>query len=176
MAPDLVIGVDLSPTGLGLVALPLDWGLDWRRCRSVVFGYSLKKTATPAEHAARMRSIVADACTFIRRCDGRYVFLEGYPIMGGKGVYNLHLVCEVGGALKLALSERLGIVPGTSPITSARRLVIGPHRSKGAKELIQKAVREMGAPSAWSDHEVDAWVAANFGAHELGGTCVARAA
>jgi hypothetical protein len=172
---DLVIGVDLSPTGLALVAMPLDWDLRFERCPAAVYGYSLPRSAPASAHVLRLRAIVADACAFVHARSGgaRHVFLEGYPIMGGRGVYNLHLVCEVGGALRMALAERLGIVARTAPLSTARRLVIGPHRSAGAKALIQKAVREIGAPASWSEHEVDAWVAANYGASELGGCAIA---
>lgn len=176
MPGEIVIGVDLSPTGLGLVAIPLDWDLNWSRLRAAVYGYPLSRAACVEAHVARLRSIVADACAFVRRCEATHVFLEGYPIMGGRGTFNLHLVCEVGGAMRLALSERLGLAARTSPITTARRLVVGPHRPAGSKALIQTAVREMGAPAAWTEHEIDAWVAANYGASELGGCCVAQRA
>jgi hypothetical protein len=169
--PTVVMGVDLSQTGLGLVAVPGDWDLNWGRIARVTVGRKLAKGAPPWEAAERLEYLITEAIGFARRYGATHVFIEGYP-KGGR-VFNLDMECELGGALKLALRRELGLTAHTSHISTARKLVLGKLPRSDVKKITHTVVRSLGPMPFATGDEIDAWVAANLGMSLLGLCAVA---
>jgi len=167
-----VIGIDLSLTGLGLVAVPDDcaWGpdFDW----SCVLHRTLT-TDKGAPLVDRMGALGADVATWVRwvgkKRGGELVCVhEGYPV-GGR-VYNLDKLAELGGTVKHMLRSYLGLLVAQAPQSAARKLLLGKLPQRGRKAAVIEVVRAMlpNGGAGWTDDECDAFVAANWMLGELG--------
>ncbi len=167
----VIIGIDLSLTGLGLCALPPDWDLVWSRIATERHGIPLRKDATAAERGARIRTLADAAHRFCDRHHATAAYIEGYPVSGR--VYGLPALCELGGVVRATLASS-GLVAETAPLSTARKLVLGKLPRRDVKHILHETIRSMGAPASWSGDELDAWVAANYGASEVGACCVAH--
>lgn len=161
----IVVGIDLSLTGLGLAAVPADWDLTWSRIVTERHGIPLTKTATARVRTARNADLARAALRFCERVNATHAWVEGYPASGR--VFGLPGLCELGGVVRHTLASA-GLHAETAPISSARKLVLGKLPRRDVKLVLHETVRSMGAPASWSGDEVDAWVAANWGASELG--------
>jgi hypothetical protein len=171
MTRRVFVGVDLSLTGCGLVAVPDLWDLEWSRVRSLTVGEPLAADAPALQRIERLRSLSHVAVTFCRRHGATDVWFEAYPIGAGKMLPALHLLAELGGLLRVRLFEELGIVAHASPIASARKLILGRLPQKGAKERVAQALWDSGARFSTVD-EADAFAAANWGLHESEFPCL----
>jgi hypothetical protein len=168
----VVMGVDLSQTGLGLDAVPGDWDLHWDRIAHVTVGRKLAKGAPPWEAAERLECLVSEAIRFARVHAVTHVFIEGYPKSGR--VFHLDMEAELGGALKLALRRDLELTAHTSELSTARKLVMGKLPRADVKRLVHGTVRSFDRMLlSWTGDEIDAWVAANLGMSKLGLCAVA---
>lgn len=152
-----IVGIDLSTTGLALVAIPSVWTPgDWTAIRRRSLG-----TGPGASHTARRAALADDVVSWIEWVRGEFgpceVAHEGYP-KGGR-VYNLDLLCELGGVVKHELREKLGIECEAAPLVSARKTLLG-WVPKGAKEIVARLLREAGAGFADGD-QADAFAVAN---------------
>lgn len=159
-------GIDLSQTGLGLVAVPGDWDLNWDRIVRRTVGRKLEKGAPPWEAAERLEYLVSEAVAFFRGAGVTHAFVESYPKAGR--VYNLDMECELGGAIKLAMRRDLRITVHTSQLSTARKLVMGKLPRADVKKIVHATVRSLGPGKAWTGDEIDAWVAVNLGMSFLG--------
>jgi hypothetical protein len=164
--PTVVMGIDLSQTGLGLVAIPGDWDLHWDRIARTTVGRKLEKGAPPWEAAERLEYLVEQTIAFARQHDVTHVFIEGYP-KGGR-VFNLDMEAELGGALKLALRRELGLTAHTAQLSTARKLVLGKLPKADVKRITHAIVKSLGAIPFRTGDEIDAWVAGNLGMSMLG--------
>jgi preprotein translocase subunit SecA len=97
MSRRVFVGVDLSLTGCGLVAVPDLWDLEWSRVRSLTVGEPLAADAPAMQRIERLRSLSHVAVTFGRRHGATDVWFEAYPIGAGKMLPALHLLAELGG-------------------------------------------------------------------------------
>jgi hypothetical protein len=159
----LIVACDLSTTNLGLVAVPLDWGLDFAR----VFSDTLGTDPTHGDLVERRILLARDVVTWVewaRIQDGARaveVWFEGYPL-GGRA-HNVDLLCELGGVVKHELWRELGQLVRMAPVTSARR-VLGVANRKAEAQAAMKAI----APELGTEHERDAFVVANYALAEAG--------
>lgn len=170
---EVVVGVDLSHRGLGLCAVPSDWDLNWSRLETARLIAPLRKDATEGELIERRKKLAGSVLTFCARLRATSAWIESYPLSGR--VYGLAGLCELGGVVKhmLLVSD---CEVNTSPISSARKLVLGKLPRRDVKLIVHETIKSMGAPEAWSGDEIDAWVAANWGCSQLGFCSVAMGA
>ena len=152
-------------TGLGLVAIPDDWELDFSRIRRV----TLSTSPEDGDEAVRRQMLADDVCawfTWIDRMheDGAEMWVEGYP--NGGRVFNLPLLCELGGVIKHEMRLR-GWYVQTAPLTKGRAL-LGTGNGRGAKAAAQHVVKAMDTGCILqTEHERDAFVCAQYGLAEI---------
>jgi hypothetical protein len=167
MSKVVVCGIDLSQTGLGLVAVPGDWGGDWSLLPSARIGRDLPKHAGFWEHITRLDYVCSEAVKWLQEQSCSHIWIEGYPI-GGR-VFNLHMEAEIGGALKVAIRRTLRVSADTAPMSTARKLILGKLPRAGVKKILHQVIDSLGCPRSWSGDEKDAFVAANWGWSLIGG-------
>jgi hypothetical protein len=170
MSIPIILGIDLSVTGLGLVAVPGDWDLDWRRIRRTTLGIKLSRGASAADHIRRRSALARDVVAWATHVRATHVWIEGYPASGR--VFNLAMVAEIGGVARDHLATRLGLYAETAPQSTARKLFLGKLPREDKKAHVVQAIQALASPS-WTPDECDAFVAANFGLSELGFPCAA---
>lgn len=172
----VVMGVDLSFTGLGLIAEPEDWDLDWRRVLRKTIERPLKSGSPPWEQKDRLVSLTEEAVDFAQRHDVTHAWIEALPTHGGK-FYSAGMLEQLGGAIRYALWRDCRIVANTAVLQEARYLIIGTMALKDSKKKTATVVRSFaGFPADATADEIDAWVAANYGMSLLGGCTVAAEA
>lgn len=164
--PD-VVGLDLSLRSAAAVALPIDFhdGLRWDRVRHVSSGYPLPKTASELQRAGRIRTVRDDVLTFVRGTDATEVWMEEMAFSRSGAMAR-----EIAGmtwVVRLVLMDA-GYTLRVVTASAARKVFLG-HARKGAKQLAQQALSDIGAPFADCDDTCDAFVIANYAASELGG-------
>lgn len=193
----LFIGVDLSQTGLGLVAAWADHvaTMEWNEVQSQRFGEPMSKDWET--RALNLRKLIIDASSWVLGVlshsvyDTATVVFEEYP-MGGGTLHNIDKVAEVGGALRYRLAQS-NVFPTGAPIASARKLLLGGLDAATLTAchvgLRPAEIRAMGKTKAavWgflknrcgapfrTPDECDAFVALNWGLHEAGLPCLASA-
>jgi hypothetical protein len=158
-----VAGVDLSLTGLALVAVPSDWGCDVRN----VLTRTLSTDPSYGTVTRRMRDLSRDAAAWLEWARVTHVYLE-QPIIARRQ-HNLDQAFRLGGMMELAVLELLDVSCVWAPLIKARTLFCGSIR----KDVAQTALEGLLA----DEHQRDALVCANWGLSELGFPCLsARAA
>jgi hypothetical protein len=177
-------GVDLSQTGLAMVPATPEAiaSLSWGAVEFVTIGESLPKNHSPRQRAERLVKLRRAAVAWLKRRNPTDIWFEAYP-MGSGSLHNIDLVAEMGGSLRDAIFTELGIAPEASPISSARKLLLGSlsqSRLQVAIEgMLPAEVRKLGKQKAavWAElkrmqcafqtpDEGDAFVALNFGLHQ----------
>ena len=166
----MILGIDLSLTGLGLVAVPGDWGLDFARVKRVTLGIALKKDASATEQITRRSRLSLDVVTWAEHVGATHAWIEGYPASGG--VYNLDKLAEIGGVVRDHLANYFRLYAETAPQSTARKFFLGKLPQRERKAIVVENVQALASPE-WTADECDAFVAANFGLSELGLPCVA---
>jgi len=175
-APDLrlgqpvVIGLDVSLVGTGMVAVPFDWGRDWSRVSHATVGYSLPTSAGDRERIDRLVRLGAAAVSFAQAHSGTLAAVESFAF--GKSTA-AHALGEAAGVIKVAL-RAVGIDVRTAPMSTARKLLLGHLPRDGVKHAIRGYLVASGAPFRTLD-ECDAFVAANWALDWLGGVVIGRA-
>ena len=164
---DVVIGLDLSLTGAGMVAVPCTWGGDWNRVARHTFGEKLSKDATDAVRIGRLTRISAAVIDFARRHGGTRVAIEGYAFASMQS--HAHSLGELGGVVRHQLVTALGLIPDSVPVASARKLLLGKVPRKDAKIATRAFLTRAGMPASWSMDEGDAFVVANYALSSLPG-------
>lgn len=163
MTRTIVAGVDLSLTGLALVAVPVDWGCDPTRIVATTLGTDPKYGSV----TRRMRDMARDAATWLEWARCTHIYLEKANI--SRRQYNLDQVFRLGGMVELAVLELLDVTCAWAPLFPARRLICGAT----SKDMAQAALA--GIEQLTDDHQRDAFVCANWGLSELGAPCLAGA-
>lgn len=164
-----VLGVDLSLRSTGLVAVPTDWGLDWSRVAHRVAGAELKQDATVAQHVGRLRLIARAAMAFAREHRVTRAWILGYAY-NKADMSRAHLAGELGGVVKYALVE-IGVEVEVV-VESRARTLLGKAPRKDAKVWATERLMRAGAPPSWPQDVLDAFVGANWGLSELGGSAL----
>src|ERR1041384_6249122 len=134
----VVLGLDLSLRGAGMVALPLDWGGDWSRVRRHTAGEGLPKDACEALRIGRNKRIADDVVAFakLHGCTAALVEQSAFPSRHA----HAHSLGELGGVVKHQLAERTGLIVDVVPPSSARKLVLGKVPRKDVKIAVVHAL------------------------------------
>ncbi|HET9954144.1 MAG TPA: hypothetical protein VFQ61_06555 [Polyangiaceae bacterium] len=170
---DVVLGIDLSLTGLGLVAVPADWDLLWSRVHRISLGVKLCDDASPRDHVMRRRALCDDVVRWASRRHVTHAWVEGYPI-GRRNLFNLHKQAELRGVLEDRLAE-LGLYLNPVAEATARKLLLGKLPPTARKEAVFSALDCVGAGFTDRD-QADAFTVANYGLKELGAPWVSYGA
>ncbi len=172
---EIVIGIDPSQTGCGLVAVPLGWQQNWHLVRAKSFGRKLGKQTTHAELVELVAAIARDVVRWVDwvRTTPEPVkvcaFIEGFL---SRGAFNHDRVIRVGSVVEHEL-RGLGIYCQPTPIASARKLFLG-RCPQGAKKMVDEVLKAQTDVLTDGDQR-DAFVVANWGLSELGAPCLAGA-
>lgn len=156
----MILGLDLSLRGAGLVAVPTDWAGDWSRIERVTVGHGLKRDASEADRIGRLVRISAEVVTFAEKHRATTAVIEQYAFSSRNS--HAHALGELGGVCKVLLQERVGIPVLVVPPASARKLILGKVPRKDVKIHTRVALTRMGMPPAWTDDEADAFVVTNY--------------
>jgi hypothetical protein len=170
-----IVGVDLSLTSTGMVAIPIDWDHDMAKVRTATTGYALKG-ATVSQQLDRMLQIAHDVLVFcVRHKAVSPVFIE--EIAFGAGGMHLYERVEMIGRVKSDLYDGRGLLHETVAPSYARKILFGkaprfPGKG-GQKRWTVANVRRLPHTSDWSEDVVDAFVVANAALVRLGETAMA---
>ena len=175
-ALDAVMGLDLSARASAVQVVPLNWGGDWTRVRTLVAGSRLDKAADEHDRVQRIDTIAEEILDFALAYGVGIAWFESYAF----GIrFGAHTAGEVGGAVRAKL-WRAGIVLRVANMGTARKLILGdvPRGTGKAKAAVFRALKAAGMPIRKDDpaklDKADAFVAANLGLSEAGAYCFAQ--
>jgi hypothetical protein len=155
------VGIDASMTGLGLLAIPGDWGCDLRRVlRAPILGTVPEDGCYPARREKLCRDVV-EWVGWLQRKRGAdlQVFLEG-GIISKDSASSVRSQERIAGAVEDALWRHLGIECRTVEQTTARVLLLGYLPAKDRKQHVIDALSKL-APG-WNPDHYDALAPANW--------------
>src|SRR5262245_50249239 len=155
----VIVGLDLSLTATGMVALPLNWDRNWSRVKARTI------VTYPGENALdRLLHIAKCVSSFVAASQGESIFVEDYIKQG----FNVGKLAELAGVVKVELRRVHGLTARPVNVSSARKLLIGSvPKGKLAKLIVLEACRSLGAKFE-DDAQSDAFAVANYGLSELG--------
>jgi len=166
----VVLGIDASLTGTGLVAVPADWDCDWSKVQHITLGVSLTKLATERERLERMQALAMDIRVWAVRVGVTHAWIEDVP--SGRA-FNIPQLAELRGFIRSELMRELRLFVERSNQSSARKLFLGALPQRDRKAVVVATVDSMTSVFDSTD-EKDAFVsAANWGLSELGAPCIA---
>lgn len=178
---EVLLALDLSLAGLGMVAGPLSWDRDWRRLRSKTLGISLKLDASGREHTMRLDALVRDVVRYARWVRATHVVAEDLPRGKARSVIPL---AELRGVVRRELLLALGLELEFVTTGDARKLLYGrtpPSKLPDGRKLTDAqrkswlTVPVLAAGARFDDHnQVDAFAVWNHKAAELGAPSFAR--
>lgn len=172
---EVLLALDLSLAGLGMVAGPLSWDRDWRRLRSKTLGISLKLDASGREHTMRLDALVRDVVRYARWVRATHVVAEDLPRGKARSVIPL---AELRGVVRRELLLALGLELEFVTTGDARKLLYGLTPPRGLTDAQRKGwltVPVLAAGARFDDHnQVDAFAVWNHKAAELGAPSFAR--
>jgi hypothetical protein len=174
MRGNVVLGLDLSLTGLGMCAVPLDWDLDWTRVRTKVRGTKREKHESAAAHWSRLEQLAIDVRVFAVLVGATHVWAEGGITKIGTGA-SLVALGELRSAVCLELKRECGLIVETAHQSTIRSFFLGKLPPRDRKEVTCATLRSIAA-DVWankSNDECDAFVVANWGLSELAAPCIA---
>lgn len=161
-----ILGLDLSLRGLGMVAVPSEWGGDWSRIARKTAGIPLTKDAPESERVRRLLLLANEVIGFAGTHGAGIAFVEQYAFTSMLG--HAHALGELGGVVKVYLQEVCKVPLEMVAPASARKLIAGKLPRKDVKDYVRGELTRMGMPAAWTKDEGDAFVVANFGASASG--------
>lgn len=165
----VVLGIDASLTGTGLVAVPADWDCDWRRVEHVTLGVSLTRLASERERIERMQALALDVRVWAVRVGATHAWIEDVP--SGRA-FNIPQLAELRGFIRSELARECRLFVERSNQSSARKLFLGALPQRDRKAAVVETIDRMTNIFDSTD-EKDAFVsAANWGLSELGATCI----
>lgn len=174
MSREVIVGLDLSLSGLGMCAVPASWDLDWRRVRFETLTYELRKDATIREQAARLRSLARDVRTWVIWAGATRIWIEQLPsYVPAKTMHSLKKNAALHGVLMLELVDQVGIEPAYVDETTARKFLLGRLPQKDRKAHVVEALKAADDPFE-DDDQRDAFCCANWGLSELGAPAMAN--
>lgn len=160
----VVMGLDLSLTGTGIVTL----GKDGKPVDARTVGYGLKKRATQRERIERLIDNVQSIATVVDELRPDVVAIEGFAF-GAK--FGGEFLGELQGVVKVNLYSRFEIVPVVYPPKTVRKVVFGYGGSdkKRIKQIVDLLERDgMFGDFRFEDHnQRDAWAVAEYAKREL---------
>lgn len=162
----MIVGLDLSLSAAGMVAVPENWGGDWSKLHRQHVGHRLPSDVSEARRIGRLHQITIEIVKFVQRHRASTVILEEYAFASATS--HAHALGEIGGATKLALATQAGCIVDTVHSATARKLLLGKLPRKDVKVHVRVALDQMGMPKTWTDDEADAFVVANWKALQLG--------
>ncbi len=163
----VALGIDLSLSATGLVAVPFDWGGDWSRVARATYGKPLKQHASQAQVVERLNFIARNMGAFAEKFHCTDAIMEQYAFSSQSS--RAHALGELGGALKRECIARGLDLHAPVPPASARA-VLGKMPRKGSKDAAHVILHnECGCPVEWTPDECDAFIATNYKLTELGG-------
>lgn len=178
---EVLLALDLSLAGLGMVAGPLSWDRDWRRLRSKTLGVTLKADAPSREHTSRLIGLARDVAKYAHWVRATHVVAEDLPRGRAFGVIQL---AELRGLVRARLWLELCLEIEFVPMGSARKLLYGrtpPSKLPSGRKLTDTQRKAwltepvIAAGARFDDHnQVDAFCCFNFAAAELGAPSFAR--
>lgn len=170
---EVVLGLDLSCSGLGMCAVPIGWDLDWSRVRFRTLSSSLEKGASPREHALRCRGLAIDVVTWARWVGATRLWIEALP--GFVPKETMHAFRKNAGlhmaVLLEFIAQAFGLDPSYIDEMSARKFLLGAVPQTDRKAVVRDALTRAGAPFEDGD-QCDAFVVANWGLSELDAPCL----
>ena len=163
MAQPVVLGIDPSERGCGLVAVPANWRRSFDRVRSVTLELGTTPKAPPAEKLAALRRMAIDAVIFAAASRVTHVWIERPPT---HQAFNMPKVLEVAHVIRHELFRELGLVSLWCEQSSARKLLLGKLPQSDRKVITRTTVESL---HRFEDgDQCDAYVVANWGLSELG--------
>lgn len=168
----IILGLDLSLRGLGMVAVPAFWRGDWARIARRTVGHPLPKDATEADRIGRLVRLSGEVVAFGRAQGCTHAVVEQYAFTSRNA--HSHALGELGGAVKVAIVAKMPVE--TVPPASARKLLLGKLPRRDVKAAVRAHLTAIGMPASWTDDEADAWVAANWVLAGIGGFAFAEVA
>lgn len=160
----VVIGLDLSLTGLGLVAVPGDWGLDFSRVQRETL-----QTGPRAAQVDRRAMLADDVVRWVDWARGKNqveVWIEG-SITGRQYANTVRSQLMLAGVVAHELRRRLNIDASFAEQSTARRLLLGRLPPRNRKAYVLAELRKRTA-TQWREDEYDAFVTANYGLLQAG--------
>lgn len=155
----VLAGIDLSLTGLALVAAPVNWDCDFTHLRT----QTLTTSPTDGSVAQRMRDLACDAAAWLEWVRATHVYLE-QPIITRRQ-HNLDQAFRLGGMMEMRVLELLGVECRWAPLIKARILFCGSI----SKDVAQTALERF--PQLEDEHQRDAFVCCNYAFSEMGLPC-----
>jgi hypothetical protein len=159
------VGIDTSMTGLGLLAIPGDWGCDLLRVlRAPILSTSPEDGCYPARREKLCRDVVEWVGWLQRKPRAELqVFIEG-GIANKTEISTLRSQERIAGAVEDALWRHLGIECRTAEQTTSRKLLLGYVPAKDRKLVVIEALSKL-APD-WNHNHYDALTTANWGMYQ----------
>ena len=161
----IVVGIDASYTGLGLVAIPGDWGLDWSRVK--------RKTLTtgPGDGplVSRASALARDVCIWIEWARGPEQIFVCFEAGLSRDVQGdqVRPLNRLIGAVELDVYRTFGVVPRLFEQTPIRKLLLGFEPRREKKAAVHDVLEQL-TPTRWDPNEYCAFAAANYGLSESG--------
>jgi hypothetical protein len=178
-----VIGFDLSLTAPAAVALPLDWKPgDWRHVKTWLTRPTPPRQDDLQGQLERYRIITDWALKAIEQATGvkgapghrlTECAVESYAF--SKNNAQASKLMELGGVVRMALFETMGILPITVSTSSARKLLLGNVPKEAPKIAVQSMLFRAKAPKTWEENICDAMCVCNFALSGAGGVALATA-
>lgn len=168
-----MIGLDLSLTSAGMVAIPLGWNHDMSKVAVGTCGYPLTHEATLEDHYDRYLQIAHDVSLFCVNHKARHVYAEDHAF--GAGGASSARTKEMTGIVKAELYDDHDLVVVPVQAARARSVLLGrvPRQGKGkTKGYILRNVRRLPWTTYWNDDQCDAFTIANYGVMVSGGTAM----
>ncbi len=170
MTDQKILALDLSTSGLGMVAIGTEWDLQWSRVKAKTLACSLRK-ATPRERIERLRMLAMDVRTWCIYVGATAVYAEAIPTFG----YEMVTLAQLRTAVDLELYRETGLVVQSIQQNTARKLLLGEGNvgQKDRKQRVADALKAQGARFEDCDQS-DAFAIANYALHELGAPCFTK--
>lgn len=165
----VVAAFDLSLASTGMVAVPLDWSLDWSCVAVAKAGRRCARDAPEDELVDRLYEIGNKVGAFLRDTKATVAVIEQYAFT--TQTTHAHAIGELGGVIKVLLRSVGVELVVVSPATC--RKLLGKQPRKDAKDWAQIRVWASGAPKTWIGDQVDAFVLANWWLAGNGGAAIA---
>lgn len=162
-----VVGFDLSLRAPAACRIPVDWKPgDWG---SVQVEHLLPVVGKNASIDQKLRRYITIRDWVAHLVYRHSIWIEGYAFRAMNG----SALIELGGVVRVAILEQSGKAPNIIPAAAARKLFFGKRKlpRSDQKTVVQTALfNEMKAPPLWTEDEADAFIIANYGLSQVGGT------
>lgn len=167
----IVVGADLSLSGLGLVAIPPGWFPDWSKIRRVTLHSPNSSRPAPERYHALAEDVVRWVA-WVREAfkDEVSVWAEGSIMMRDRA-HSIRSQLKLHGVVENYLWRHLKLELRTAEQTSGRMLFLGRMPTKDRKSFVAQCLQKTGCDFDDLDGGMDkgdAFVAGNYGVHELG--------